>query len=177
MKKAFLPFMLSVILISILLPSALPVRVAAALPAGPYLQPNQKATISGWEIQVSNGIKWAKEIKSDDMKNQDGTAILRKSQDGMTFALVPVTIKNISDRTSSLLVGVWNFYDYTGRSYLLFTLGIDFLPTTDRLNLKEFKPGESRKGYLPFELLDGLDKKDKYMQLIIPLVGSASWKL
>lgn len=193
MRKVFYSVVLTVIFIAILMPASI-LMAAEALPAGPFLQSNQKAAIGGWEIQVSNGIKWTKEIKntsatqsggaSNQTGNQSGNSAnkqaqtsSKKSQDGMTFALIPVTIKNVSSKTSSLLLGVWNFYDYTGKAYLMLTLGIDFLPTEDQLNMKEFKPGESRKGYLPFELPDGLDKKDKYIQLIIPLIGSATWKL
>jgi len=193
MRKVYYSAILAAIFMAMLMPATI-LKAAEALPAGPFLQSNQKATIGGWEIQVSNGIKWTKEVKntspaqtggsSNQAGNQTGNSASKqaqtaskKSQDGMTFALIPVTIKNVSSRTSSLLVGVWNFYDYTGKAYLMLTLGIDFLPTEDQLNMKEFKPGESRKGYLPFELPDGLDKKDKYMQLIIPLIGSATWKL
>lgn len=186
MRKVFYSVIMVAIFLAMLMPASI-LRAAEALPAGPFLQSNQKATIGGWEIQVSNGIKWTKEMKNtsssqagnqqSNSANKQTQSASKKSQDGMTFALIPVTIKNVSSKTSSLLVGVWNFYDYTGKAYLMLTLGIDFLPTEDQLNMKEFKPGESRKGYLPFELPDGLDKKDKYMQLIIPLIGSATWKL
>ena len=150
----------------------------AALPSGPYLINNQKAHIGAWEIQVSNGIKWVKELKGD-LPNQakDEAQKVKKSQSGMSFAMVPVTIKNTSERTASLLVGVWNFYDVSGRMYIMLTLGLDFIPTADYLNMKDFQPGESRKGFLPFEIPDGIDKNSKYVQLVVPLVGSATWKL
>lgn len=158
----------------------------AALPSGPYLNNNQKAQIGSWEIQVSNGIKWVKELKGDPPGEAKGTAKnsakdsaqqFKKAQPGMSFAMVPVTIKNTSDRTASLLVGVWNFYDVSGRMYIMLTLGLDFIPAADYLNMKDFAPGESRKGYLPFEIPDGIDKNSKYVQLVVPLIGSATWKL
>lgn len=162
----------------------------AALPSGPYLNSNQKAQIGSWEIQVSNGIKWTKELKGDLPGQADGGYLkgtppgqakeaqkTRKAQSGMSFAMVPVTIRNTSDRTASLLVGVWNFYDVSGRMYMMLTLGLDFIPSADYLNMKDFGPGETRKGYLPFELPEGIDKNSKYVQLVVPLVGSATWKL
>lgn len=155
----------------------------AALPSGPYLNPNQKATIGVWEIQVSNVIKWSKELKGDipsqakDNMSAAAQPKVRRAQAEMSFALVPVTIKNTSDRTASLLVGVWNLYDSAGRVYLMLTLGLDIMPASDYLNMKDFKPGETRKGFLPFEIPDSIDKNNKYVQLVVPLIGSATWKL
>ena len=150
----------------------------AALPSGPYLNNNQKALIGSWEIQVSNGIKWVKELKGDlPGQAKDAAQKAKKAQPGMNFAMVPVTIRNTSDRTASLLVGVWNFYDVSGRMYIMLTLGLDIIPSADYLNMRDFQPGESRKGYLPFEIPEGIDKNSKYVQLVVPLVGSATWKL
>lgn len=166
-------------LIAALLAGMLPVMGAdASLPSGPYLNNNQKALIGSWEIQVSNGIKWIKELKGDlPGQPKDAAQKVKKPQSGMSFAMVPVTIRNTSDRTASLLVGVWNFYDVSGRMYIMLTLGLDFIPAADYLNMKDFGPGETRKGYLPFEIPDGIDKNSKYVQLVVPLVGSATWKL
>lgn len=166
-------------LVTVALAGVLPVIGAdVALPSGPYLSNNQKALIGSWEIQVSNGIKWIKELKGDQPgQGKDTAQKAKKAQSGMSFAMVPVTIKNTSDRTASLLVGVWNFYDVSGRMYIMLTLGLDSMPAADYLNMKDFLPGESRKGYLPFEIPDGIDKNSKYVQLVVPLVGSATWKL
>jgi len=141
-------------LLAAALAGAMPAMGAdAALPSGPYLNSNQKAQIGSWEIQVSNGIKWIKELKGDQPgASKDAAQKVKKAQSGMSFAMVPVTIRNTSDRTASLLVGVWNFYDVSGRMYIMLTLGLDFIPTADYLNMKDFAPGESRKGYLPFEI-------------------------
>lgn len=181
MRKA-IPAMFLALLLLLCVSSAQNAASAEAPPAGPYLNPNQKAAVGSWEIQVSTGMKWTKEIKGDKPQEASSSSSGQKqpqmsAKENMTFALVPVTIKNMSDRTASLLLAVWNFYDYTGRSYVLLTVGLDFLPSSERISLADFKPGETRKGFLPFELPEGLDKKDKYMQVIIPLVGSATWKL
>jgi len=195
MRRLGLSVIVVVLFLTLFMHAAIKEVSAAALPTGPYLEPNQKATMGGWEIQVQNGIKWTKEIKGGAGETSQGAGqsqspgksqgeaqkqaqtASKKSQDGMVFALVPITVKNTSNRTSSLLIGVWNLYDYTGRMYLLLTVGLDYLPAEDQLNMKDIKPGETRKGYLPFELYEGLDKKDKYLQLIIPLVGVATWRL
>ena len=147
-----------------------------AVPSGPYLNGGQKAIVGSWEIQVTSGVKWTKEIKGDKPKS-GGTQQQVSSTGGMVFALVPVSVKNVGDRTSSLLVAVWNLYDVYGKSYLMLTFGAWILPSSDYVSLTDVKPGETRKGYLPFEIPEGLDRKDKYIQVIVPLVGSATWKL
>ena len=174
MKKAFMALLM---VCAVLATFALSAGGAdAGIPSGPYLNAGQKAIVGSWEIQVTGGIKWTKEIKGDKPKSGEAQQQV-SSKGGMVFALVPVSVKNVGDRTSSLLVAVWNLYDVYGKSYLMLTFGARVMPSSDYVSLADVKPGEARKGYLPFELPEGLDKKDKYIQIIVPLVGSATWKL
>lgn len=203
MKRLCMMLAMSVLVGLILLTPSLKLLAEGVVPAGPYLSPNQKAVIGNWEIQVGNGIKWTKEIKGEkpepvnnndkDMpKDKDAKEALKEevkeqrklaSKKDLVFALIPVTIKNIGTTVASVPAAIngeplgWRLYDKNGVAY-----GINFdawatLPLADIIDLIDFQPGETRKGVIPFELPEGLDKNDKFMELLLPLIGIITWRL
>ncbi|HOA15691.1 MAG TPA: hypothetical protein PKJ05_05100 [Bacillota bacterium] len=203
MKRIYMLMMVSVLVGIILLTPSLGLLAEGLVPTGPYLNANQKAVIGNWEIQVGNGIRWTKEVKGDKpepVNNDDKDKPKEKgekeplkevvkeqrklaSKKDMVFALIPVTIKNIGTTVASVPLNYdgyplgWRLYDKNGAVY-----GINFeawstMPSSEAINLVDFLPGETRKGFIPFELPEGLDKNDKFIELLIPLVGVATWRL
>lgn len=203
MKRLYMLMMMSVLVGVILISPSLELLAEGIVPAGPYLNPNQKAVIGNWEIQVGNGIRWTKEIKGDKPepvnnndkdkpKDKDAKETLKEevkeqrklaSKKDLIFALIPVTIKNVGTTVASIPTSYdgeplgWRLYDKNGTAY-----GINFeawstLASSDTINLVDFQPGETRKGFIPFELPEGLDKNDKFVELLIPLLGVITWRL
>lgn len=203
MKRICMTLTMSVLIGLILISPVLSSLAAGAMPPGPYLNPNQKAVFGNWEVQVGNGIKWTKEIKGDKPepvnnddkekpKDRDGKEALKEevkeqrklvSKKNMVFALIPVTIKNIGTTIASIPAIYegyplgWKLYDINGVSYEINFEAWSTLPTAEMINLMDFSPGETRKGVIPFELPNGIDKNDKFVALLIPLVGTATWRL
>jgi len=203
MKRLYMLMMMSVLVGVILFSPSFELLAEGILPAGPYLNANQKALIGNWEIQVGNGIKWTKELKGDkpepvnnrdkDMpKDKDEKQALNEivkeqrklaSKKDMVFALIPVTVKNIGKTVASIPTNYegyplgWRLYDINGMAYDISFEAWATLPTAEMIDLLDFKPGETRKGVIPFELPNGIDKNDKVVELIVPLVGTATWKL
>lgn len=111
-----------------------------------------------------------------------GVAILTKrlgnelfgteADEGFSFALVDVVVKNVSQETASLpWLLTWRLHDGQGRSYRISTFN-DIYLGDKRLRPGDIPPGAQRSGYLVFQVAD--DAKDLVLE-VSSVDGSAKF--
>lgn len=122
--------------------------------------------------------KWAVAAGVDpgvQFKDRLGSEFLSiTADDGYTYALVPLAVKNITKQTESLMFVTWKLSDDGGLVDETETMADTYLSEKARLDLTNVAPEATRTGYLVFQVKKGARR------LVLSMgttVGKARWKL
>ena len=121
--------------------------------------------------------KWVVMAGSDDAKiefdKKLGSDYFGETADeGYTFALVPVYVKNNTKSTESLTFATWTLEDDEGYSYSIQTMADIYLSEDERLNVTDVPPESIRYGYIIFQVRENVN--DLYFGLETTL-GNGKW--
>ena len=98
-----------------------------------------------------------------------------RADDGFVYALVPVSVTNVSNKTDSLIFVTWALRDAQGREYEVETMSDMYLPEGTQLDLVDVPPGATRSGYLVYQVAE--DATGLTLTVRAGLSGEKSWKL
>ncbi|MBW6395270.1 DUF4352 domain-containing protein [Thermus sp. SYSU G05001] len=147
-----------------------PAQAPASQPskASSTAEPGTTLRVGIWDITAGHA-----EIKR--LKVLGNEYVNTRADDGFVYALVPVSVTNVSNKTDSLLFVTWVLQDSQGREYEVETLSDMYLPEGARLDLVDVPPGATRSGYLVYQVAENASG----LVLIVRagLSGEKSWQL
>jgi hypothetical protein len=132
-----------------------------------YVSAGTPLEIGKWIVTAGDNekkVKFTKKLGSDFFGET--------ADEGYSFALVPVSIKNNTKSTESLTFVTWTLEDDEGYSYSIQTLADLHLSDDERLNVTDVPPGSVRGGYIVFQVRENVN--DLYFGLETTL-GSGKW--
>lgn len=143
----------------------------------PASQPPQTSSVAApgttlrvgiWDITAGHA-----EVKR--LKVLGNEYVNTRADDGFVYALVPVSVTNVSNKTDSLIFVTWALRDAQGREYEVETMSDMYLPEGTQLDLVDVPPGATRSGYLVYQVAE--DATGLTLTVRAGLSGEKSWKL
>lgn len=132
-----------------------------------YVEAGTALEIGKWVVMAGSDeakIEFAKKLGSDYFGET--------ADEGYTFALVPVFVKNNTKSTESLTFVTWTLEDDEGYSYSIQTMADIYLSEDERLNVTDVPPESIRYGYIIFQVRENVN--DLYFGLETTL-GNGKW--
>ena len=135
-------------------------------PEKDYYDANQGVQVGIWGIAAHDKVEF-RDMLGTEFFNE-------KADEGYTFALIAVSIKNTTNKTDSLgITTIWHASDDRGYEYDIQTMA-DIHLGDARLSVTDVPPEARRSGYLVFQVME--DPQELYLE-VKTTRGSAKWRV